>query len=129
MIRNSTWKLNPRHIFPLWYSIIRAFPGDSAVKNPPAMQKLRGHWFDPWVRKMPRRRVWHHTPVILAWRTPWTEEPVRLQSIWSQRVGQDWSDIAHNWFSKSSAVSGVQWSCSVIHIHISITLFFFFFFS
>ena len=26
---------------------------------------------------------------ILAWIIPWTEEPVRLQSMWSQRVGQD----------------------------------------
>ena len=26
---------------------------------------------------------------ILAWRIPWTEEPGRLQSIGSQRVGQD----------------------------------------
>ena len=25
----------------------------------------------------------------LAWRVPWTEEPVRLQSMGSQRVGQD----------------------------------------
>ena len=24
---------------------------------------------------------------ILAWRIPWTEEPGRLQSMWSQRVG------------------------------------------
>ena len=23
---------------------------------------------------------------ILAWRIPWTEEPSRLQSMWSQRV-------------------------------------------
>ena len=27
---------------------------------------------------------------ILAWRIPRTEEPGRLQSVWSQRVGQDW---------------------------------------
>ena len=27
---------------------------------------------------------------ILTWRTPWTEEPGRLQSMGSQRVGQDW---------------------------------------
>ena len=27
---------------------------------------------------------------ILAWRIPWTEEPGRLQSMGSQRVGQDW---------------------------------------
>ena len=28
-------------------------------------------------------------PSILAWRTPWTEEPGGLQSMGSQRVGQD----------------------------------------
>ena len=26
---------------------------------------------------------------ILAWRTPWTEEPGRLQSMGQQRVGHD----------------------------------------
>ena len=31
---------------------------------------------------------------ILAWRIPWTEEPGRLQSMGSQKVGQDWSDLA-----------------------------------
>ena len=31
---------------------------------------------------------------ILAWRIPWTEEPGRLQSTGSQRVGHDWSDLA-----------------------------------
>ena len=32
---------------------------------------------------------------ILAWRIPWTEEPGGLQSIGSQTVGHDWSDVAH----------------------------------
>ena len=32
---------------------------------------------------------------ILAWRIPWAEEPGGLQSTGSQRVGQDWSDLAH----------------------------------
>ena len=32
---------------------------------------------------------------ILAWRISWTEEPGRLQSMVSQRVGHDWSDVAH----------------------------------
>ena len=32
---------------------------------------------------------------ILAWRIPQTEEPGRLQSMGSQRVGHDWSDLAH----------------------------------
>ena len=35
------------------------------------------------------------TSSILAWRIPWTEETGGLQSIGSQRVGNDWSDLAH----------------------------------
>ena len=31
---------------------------------------------------------------ILAWRIPWVEEPGRLQSIGSYRVGYGWSDLA-----------------------------------
>ena len=29
-------------------------------------------------------------PSTLAWKTPWMEEPGRLQPMWSQRVGHDW---------------------------------------
>ena len=32
---------------------------------------------------------------ILAWRIPRTEEPEGLQPMGSQRVGHDWSDLAH----------------------------------
>ena len=31
---------------------------------------------------------------ISAWRIPWTEEPVGLQSIGSQNVGHDWNYLA-----------------------------------
>ena len=31
---------------------------------------------------------------ILAWKIPWTEEPGRLWSMWSQRVGRDWAHTA-----------------------------------
>ena len=36
---------------------------------------------------------------ILAWRIPWTEETGGLQSMGSQRVGHDWSNLAcmHAW--------------------------------
>ena len=30
----------------------------------------------------------------LAWKIPWTEDPGRLQSMGSLRVGHDWSDLA-----------------------------------
>ena len=32
---------------------------------------------------------------VLAWETPWTEEPGGLQSTGSQRVRHDRSDLAH----------------------------------
>ena len=36
--------------------------------------------------------------IILAWRIPWTEESDSLQSMRSQRVGHNWSDLAwHKW--------------------------------
>ena len=33
---------------------------------------------------------------ILAWRIPWTEEPGRLQSVGSQRVGYDWATFTYS---------------------------------
>ena len=35
--------------------------------------------FDPWVGKILWRKTWQPTPVIFAWRIPWTEEPGGLQ--------------------------------------------------
>ena len=62
------------------------FPGSSVVKNPPAMQEMqvrsRGQE-DPLEEEM----AVHSS--IFAWKIPWTEEPGRLQSMGSQRVGYD----------------------------------------
>ena len=46
-------------------------------------------WFDSWVGKIPWKREWRPTPVFLPEESPWTEEPIRLQSTGSQRVGHD----------------------------------------
>ena len=32
---------------------------------------------------------------ILACKIPWTEKPGRLQAMASQRVGHNWSELAH----------------------------------
>ena len=70
------------------------FPGGSAVKNlpvmlePQEMQFWSLGWEDPLEKGMPTYSG------ILAWRIPWTEEPGRLQSTGSQRVGFSWSDLA-----------------------------------
>ena len=67
------------------------------VKNPPAnAKKCR---FDPWVRKIPWRRTWQPTQLIVFQRIPWTEAPGGLQSIALQRVRQDCRDLAHTHYS------------------------------
>ena len=56
------------------------------VKNLPAMGEtwVRSlDWEDPLEEGMATRSS------ILAWRIPWTEEPGRLQSLGSQRVGHN----------------------------------------
>ena len=45
-------------------------------------------WEDP-----PEEGIATHSS-ILAWESPWTEEPGRLQSLGSQRVGHNQSDLA-----------------------------------
>ena len=49
---------------------------------------------------------------ILAWRSPWTEEPGGLQSMGLQRVGHDWSDLAcmhpFLWFNSVQSFSCVR---------------------
>ena len=44
---------------------------------------------DPLEKKMATRSS------ILAWRIPWMEEPSRLQSMGSKRVGHDWATSLH----------------------------------
>ena len=56
------------------------------VKNLPAVQET-------WVRSLGREdpleeEMTTHSS-ILAWRSPWTEQPGRLQSISSHIVGRD----------------------------------------
>ena len=56
------------------------------VKNPPTMQETRVQSLgleDPLEEGMATHSR------ILAWRVPWTEEPGRLQSMGSQRDGDD----------------------------------------
>ena len=56
------------------------------VKNLPAMQETRVQSLD---QEDPLEKGMATHSSILAWRIPWTEEPDRLQSTGSQRVGHD----------------------------------------
>ena len=57
--------------------------------------------FDPWVGKIPWKRVWQPTPIFLPGEYPWTEEPGGLQLMGLQRFG-------HDCMTKYSAAQ-VQW--------------------
>ena len=70
------------------------FPTGSVVKNPPAMQELQETWVQSLGWKDPLEEGMATHSSLLAWRIPWTEEPGRLQSMGSQRVRYDWSNLA-----------------------------------
>ena len=58
------------------------------VKNLPAMQKI---WVQSLGHEDPLEKGMATHCSILAWRIPWTEEPGGLQSMGSQKVGQDFA--------------------------------------
>ena len=73
--------------------MLERFPSGPVVKNLPAVQERRvqslgGEDF------LEEGMAAHSS--ILAWRSPGTEEPGRLQSTGLPRVRHDWSDLAHN---------------------------------
>ena len=57
-----------------------------------SLKRLPPVW-ETWVRSLgleyPLEKEMATHSSILAWRIPWTEEPGRLQSTGSQRVGHD----------------------------------------
>ena len=54
------------------------------------------------------RRKWQPTPVFLAWRIPWTEEPGGLQSMGAQRVGHDLATKPHHHHHQARETSKTQ---------------------
>ena len=58
------------------------FPGGQDSKESPAMWKT---WVRPlgWEDPLGKRMATHSS--ILAWKIPWTEEPVRLYSPWGHK--------------------------------------------
>ena len=59
------------------------------VKNLPAMQGMQETWVQSLGHEDPLEEVLAIHSSILAWRIPRTEEPEELQSIGSQRVGDN----------------------------------------
>ena len=56
------------------------------VEYLPAMQET---WVQPLAQENPLEKEMATHSSTLAWKIPWTEEPGRLQSMGSQRVGHN----------------------------------------
>ena len=74
--------------------VIQGFPGGSAVKQEmlycnAVMQEMQKTRVQSLGQEDPLEEVMKTHSSILARRIPWTEEPGGLQSIGSQRAGQD----------------------------------------
>jgi len=66
------------------------FPAGTSGKEPACQcRRSKRCGFDCWVGKIPCSRAQQPSPVFLPGKFPQTEEPGRLQSIGSQRVGHD----------------------------------------
>ena len=78
------------------------------VKNLPAMQETQ---VQPLGQEDSLEKGMATNSSILAWRIPWTEEPGRLQSTGSKRVGHDWvtntlSHLSRNRIAEAYGNSG-----------------------
>ena len=64
---------------------------DQWVKNLPAMQQTQEMSVQSLsLEDPPEEEMAIHTS-ILTWKTPWTEDPGRLQFMMLQRAGHDWA--------------------------------------
>ena len=69
------------------YSCSLGFPGGAMVKNPPDKEGAQEMQVRSLGQEDPLEEEDYST--TLAWKIPWTEEPGRLQSFVSPRVGDD----------------------------------------
>ena len=67
---------------------VNSSPVAQMVKNLPTMQETRV-WFLDQEDPLEKGLATHSS--IFAWRILWTEEPGKLQSMGSQRVGHNWA--------------------------------------
>ena len=68
---------------------------DKEAQRLKRLPPMRETWVRSLGREDPLEKEMATHSSILAWRIPWTEEPGRLQSTGSQRVGHDWVTSPH----------------------------------
>ena len=72
--------------------MVKNLPANAGDRDEGSIQLVGSVGFDPWVGKIPWRRAEEGMAThssIFGWRSPWTEEPGRSQSMGWQRVRHD----------------------------------------
>ena len=85
------------------------FPGGSMVKNLPSVQETQVRSLG---QEYPLEKEMTIHSSILAWKTPWTEEPSGLESMGSQRVRQDSVTKQQQITALLTLGTGVVWQVS-----------------
>ena len=84
-------------LFLSWlYKLELHFLGGASRKEPACQCKRhKRHRFDPWVGKIPWRRAGQPTPIFLPGESHGQSNLAGYSPVASQRVGHNWSDLAH----------------------------------
>ena len=92
-------------------------PGGAVVKNPPTnVDDVRDVGLVPGSGRSPGVGNGTHSS-ILAWEIPWTEEPDRLQSMGSQKVGHDWACQDDEWKLNHSSKLTSAWTFGTLSVN------------
>ena len=84
------------------YTFDKVFPGDSVVKNQPAMQERQEKWFDPWLEKIRWRRKWQPIPVFFPGESHWQRSLAGYSPRGPKKVEHNLVNIGeHVYFSTS----------------------------
>ena len=86
-------------------NLLRGFPDGSAIKNPPTMQEMC-LWSLGQEDPLEKAMAAHSS--ILAWKTPWTEEPGGLQSKESQK--------SQTWLGEEITIAKLLYAVSAPHV-------------
>ena len=93
-----------------WLKKMKGFSGGTSGKKSTCQCRRRKMWTGSLGREDPLEEGIEIHSSVVAWRIPKTEEPGRLWSIGSQRVGHDWNDSAHSIYNCV---------CMCVYIHVS----------
>ena len=82
---STNWWMNKQNVVYLF-----GFSHGSEVKNPSVTEETQEIQVQSLSQEDPLGEDMATHSSVLSWKIPWTEEPGRLQSKGSQRVGQGW---------------------------------------